>query len=137
MLSPDNRKVLEMATAALPVQNRTDILGDVDHRPIDLVHLAKQTLGNRSLENEVLRLFLTQSDIYLDRVHNACSREDRFAAVHTIKGSARNIGAWDVADAAETLEKAAADNCGGEVKGLETALVETRMFIRSILDEPQ
>ena len=34
-------------------------------RPIDLVHLARQTLGDRSLEQEVLRLFLTQMDVYM------------------------------------------------------------------------
>ena len=34
-------------------------------RPIDLVHLARQTLGDRSLEQEVLRLFLTQMEVYM------------------------------------------------------------------------
>jgi hypothetical protein len=32
-----------------------------DDRPIDLVHLARATLGDRSLEREVLQLFDRQS----------------------------------------------------------------------------
>ena len=104
-------------------------------RPIDLVHLAKQTLGDRSLEQEVLRLFLTQMGVYMDRVENASTHEERFAASHTIKGSARNIGAWDVADVAAHLESAAEDEITADVKALKNALDETCEFILSILDE--
>lgn len=104
-------------------------------RPLDLVHLAKQTLGDRSLEQEVLRLFLTQMGVYMDRVENAMTHEDRFAACHTIKGSARNIGAWDVADVAAHLESAAEDEVTSDVKALKLALDDTCEFIVSILDE--
>jgi len=104
-------------------------------RPIDLVHLAKQTLGDRSLEQEVLRLFLTQMGVYMERVENATSHKERFAAAHTIKGSARNIGAWDVADVAAHLESAAEDEIISDIKSLRHSLDETCMFILSILDE--
>ena len=106
-------------------------------RPIDLVHLAKQTLGDRSLEQEVLRLFLTQMGVYMDRVENASTHEERFAASHTIKGSARNIGAWDVADVAAHLESAAEDEITTDVKALRNALDEACEFISSILDEDE
>ena len=106
-------------------------------RPIDLVHLARQTLGDRSLEQEVLRLFLTQMEVYMDRVENAKNYEERFAASHTIKGSARNIGAWNVADVAAHLESAAEDEINADVKALKLALDETCQFILSILDEDQ
>ena len=106
-------------------------------RPIDLVHLARQTLGDRSLEQEVLRLFLTQMDVYMDRVENAKNYEERFAASHTIKGSARNIGAWGVADVAAHLESAAEDEIPSDVKALKLALDETCQFILSILDEDE
>lgn len=104
-------------------------------RPIDLVHLAKQTLGDRSLEQEVLRLFLTQMDTYIERVESATTHEQRFTAAHTIKGSARNIGAWDVADVAAHLESAAEDQIPADVKALKETLNETCIFILSILDE--
>ena len=56
----------------------------VSKRPVDLVHLARYTLGNRALEREVLELFLTQSQIYLERLRE--SAEDRAwrDAAHTI-----------------------------------------------------
>lgn len=104
-------------------------------RPIDLVHLARQTLGDRSLESEVLRLFMTQSEIYLERLEHANDEETRFQAAHTIKGSARNIGAWGVADAAAHIEKAGDKEIMADVAVLKDALRETCSFISSILDD--
>ena len=121
------------SVVALKIETETAQLGA--SRPIDLVHLARQTLGDRSLEQEVLRLFLTQMDVYIGRVENAKTHEERFAACHTIKGSARNIGAWDVADVAAHLESAAEDEITSDVKALKLALDETCAFILSILDE--
>ena len=40
-------------------------------RPIDLVHLSTYTLGNRSLETELLGLFRTQADLYISRLEAA------------------------------------------------------------------
>lgn len=73
---------------------------------IDEDHLGRMTLGDRRLEREVLELFLRQSTIMLDRVVGA-DRPLAAAAAHTLKGSARGIGAWRVARAAELLEQAA------------------------------
>ncbi len=39
-----------------------------DDRPIDLVHLARTTLGDRALEREVLQLFDRQSSILIARM---------------------------------------------------------------------
>ena len=69
--------------------------GDSDQdRPVDLVHLAKYTMGNRELELEVLTLFTKQSLIYLERLSNAADQQTWKEAAHTLKGSARGIGAW-------------------------------------------
>src|ERR1044072_5968845 len=71
-----------------------------DDRPIDLVHLARTTLGDRSLEREVLQLFDRQSALLIARLHSA--GPDGVAMItHTMEGSARGIGAWRVARAAE------------------------------------
>ena len=76
-----------------------------DDRPIDLVHLARMTLGDRSLEREVLQLFDRQSALLIARMRNAAP--DGVATIaHTLKGSARGIGAWRVARAAEAVELA-------------------------------
>src|SRR5690349_5709477 len=74
-----------------------------DDRPIDLVHLARTTLGDRSLEREVLQLFDRQSTLLLARMR-AAAPGGMVMLAHTLKGSARGIGAWRVARAAEALE---------------------------------
>jgi HPt (histidine-containing phosphotransfer) domain-containing protein len=75
-------------------------------RPIDLVHLARMTLGDRGLEREVLALFDRQATILVARMRDA--EPGAVASVaHTLKGSARGVGAWRVAGAAEAVEQAA------------------------------
>ena len=60
---------------------------------IDEAHLRRMTLGDRSLEREVLEIFARQTILMLKRMTGV---EPVFAAnaVHTLKGSARGIGAW-------------------------------------------
>jgi HPt (histidine-containing phosphotransfer) domain-containing protein len=75
---------------------------------IDEDHLGRMTLGDRSLEREVLEIFARQTTLTLDRIAGADPARAA-AAAHTLKGSACGIGAWRVAHAAERLEQAAAD----------------------------
>jgi HPt (histidine-containing phosphotransfer) domain-containing protein len=99
---------------------------------IDDAHLARMTLGDRRLEREVLELFVRQAALTLRRMIGA---EPRLAAAaaHTLKGSARGIGAWRVAQAAEQLELAAKN--GGvsavneAIAALEAASDEARTAI--------
>ena len=81
---------------------------DGDRKPavIDEPHLERMTLGDRRLEREVLELFVRQTTILLTRSAGA-EPPTAAAAAHTLKGSARGIGAWRVARAAELLEQAA------------------------------
>jgi HPt (histidine-containing phosphotransfer) domain-containing protein len=78
-------------------------------RPIDLVHLARQTLGDRALEREILDLFTTQVRAVLARLEAAAVAEARLDLAHTLKGSARAVGAWKVAAEAEACELHVAD----------------------------
>lgn len=73
-------------------------------RPIDLVHLSRQTLGDRALEEEVLGLFLRQIDKVAERLARADDAERRRIA-HALVGSARGVGAFAVADCAAEIEK--------------------------------
>lgn len=108
-------------------------------RPVDLVHLARYTLGNRSLEREVLELFLTQSSLYLERLREATDDKQWREAAHTIKGSARGIGAWRVvadAEAAEKLQGETLESGRGEaVRALEASIREANDYIRALLAE--
>ena len=85
-------------------------------QPIDLDHLARMTLGDRSLECEVLALFDRQAGMLLGRMRDATPAAIA-ATAHTLKGSARGIGAWRVAQAAEALEQAAASAIRGPDRG--------------------
>ncbi len=99
--------------------------------PVDLVHLARHTLGNRDLEQEVLRLFVRQSAAFLDKMKGAADHEQRARAAHTIKGSARGIGAWQVADCAEAVEGADAKE---PLAALEGAIDEANAYINALLE---
>ncbi len=74
---------------------------------IDEIHLGRMTLGDRGLEREILEIFVQQAAIMIERVANA-EPALAAAAAHTLMGSARGIGVWRVAKAAECLERASA-----------------------------
>jgi len=78
----------------------------VPDETIDRAHLFKMTLGDHSLEGEVLRLFDRQCRMLLERMKGADANCVK-ALAHTIDGSARGVGAWRVARAACAVEIAA------------------------------
>jgi HPt (histidine-containing phosphotransfer) domain-containing protein len=78
-----------------------------DDGPIDFEHLKRITLGDAGLEHEVLAMFAAQSAKLLDAL--AILPPEAGALAHTLKGSARAIGAFAVAEAAAGLEAALAD----------------------------
>jgi len=76
---------------------------------IDLVYLARQTGGDHELERELLTLFSQQCVRHLRTIHAGSDAQTRMDAAHTLKGAARAIGAWQVADAADAIEKQIAE----------------------------
>ena len=72
--------------------------------PIDRAHLAKYTLGSIELELEVLGLFAGQAPDTLASLRTAKNAKEWRDAAHTLKGSARAVGAWRVADRAVEAE---------------------------------
>lgn len=99
--------------------------GELQPTAIDESHLGRMTLGDRGLEREVLQLFLRQTAIMLDRIMGM-DPAVAAAAAHTLKGSARGIGAWRVARAAESLEHAANPITGAATDDLEDAIAELK-----------
>lgn len=73
-------------------------------RPIDLAHLARQTMGDRALEQEVLRLFIRQAQSAGAHIGNAPALE-RYRIAHALKGSARSVGAFALADCLAEIEE--------------------------------
>ncbi len=75
----------------------------VRSRPIDLVHLARQTMGDRALEQEILCLFVHRTKQARRHFAQADAKECQRLA-HRLKGTARRVGAFAIADCAEELE---------------------------------
>ena len=104
-----------------------------DDGPIDIEHLARMTLGDAGLEREVLAMFAAQAAGLIGAL--AAMPVDAPALAHTLKGSARAIGAFAVADAAESLE--AAIRHGGDpaaaLASLDDAVAKARMAVDAML----
>ena len=108
----------------------------VETKPaIDTEHLARMTLGERSLEREVLELFGRQADMLLPRIRRG-DPALAAASAHTLKGSAVGIGAFGVARAAEAVASSApvVAQCGssgssGAGPGLVGALAGRRRLV--------
>lgn len=88
-----------------PATGRIDTREDAGTKPIDFTYLRRFTAGNRDLEWEVLSLFVDAAPQYLKALDDACTAKEWHDAAHTLKGSARAVGAWRVARAAENAEK--------------------------------
>jgi HPt (histidine-containing phosphotransfer) domain-containing protein len=72
---------------------------------LDLSHLATQTGGDYALQREILTLFARQSrEILTSLQDHASSPQVRADLAHKLKGSARTVGAFGVAKAAEAAE---------------------------------
>jgi HPt (histidine-containing phosphotransfer) domain-containing protein len=98
---------------------------------IDIAHLSRMTLGDHALECEVLNLFLRQADMLLARMKGA-PPANIAAMAHTLKGSARGIGAWRVAHATEAVElaaKATGNDLNAAVNTLAAMVEEARALI--------
>lgn len=72
--------------------------------PIDRAHLARYTLGSLTLEREILGLFLAQLPLSIEQLRFAATDREWQVAAHTIKGSARAVGAWEIAALAREAE---------------------------------
>lgn len=93
-------------------------------RPVDLVHLARQTLGDRALEREVLGLFQVQARAIFAQLQTVTQPQARLDLAHTLKGSARAVGAWKVAEAAEFCE-----GLGDDASGWQGGLAQLQACI--------
>jgi HPt (histidine-containing phosphotransfer) domain-containing protein len=95
-------------------------------RPIDLDHLARQTMGDKTLEIEVLQLF-ARSTRHLLQELSASDADGVKALAHRLKGAADAIGAVRVSAAAATLENDGRDSAA--IARVSVAVVEAENFI--------
>jgi HPt (histidine-containing phosphotransfer) domain-containing protein len=104
-----------------------------DDIPIDIGHLGRMTLGDASLERQVLAMFSAQTDSLIGAL--TALPADAAALAHKLKGSARAIGAFRLADAAHRLE-AAIQNGAAPAKplgDLADAVAQARSAVEAML----
>jgi hypothetical protein len=122
-----------MKLAAEPAAARP--IPHVDPQPaIDLAHLARMTMGEAGLDREVLTLFDRQAGLLLARMQGAPAPLVA-AFAHTLKGSARGVGAWRVAEAAGAVEIRAAqpEDRAAALARLAVAVDEAKALIAGLL----
>jgi HPt (histidine-containing phosphotransfer) domain-containing protein len=104
-----------------------------DDGPIDIEHLERMTLGDANLEREVLAMFSGQAVSLIAAL--ATLPSEAGALAHTLKGSARAIGAFHVADAAECLEAVlrSGDDPSFALAELNEAIAQARSAIDAML----
>jgi HPt (histidine-containing phosphotransfer) domain-containing protein len=104
---------------------------------IDHDHLRRYTMGDQQLELEVLGLFAGELPKTLGSLRAARTETEWKMAAHTLKGSARAVGAWRVAAAAVAAEKSAGvvydpTGKGEAVAACETAATSAIAYIRGL-----
>lgn len=98
------------------------------HRPIDLVHLARQTSGDKVLELEVLQTFARQARSYLTDLSSG-NAEIITKTAHKLKGAALAVGAFDISSAAERVEGKAE---AADIIQLGNAIAAAENFINTL-----
>lgn len=125
----NSAKVARSLPPIIPVD-----VGDI----LDLDHLARQTLHDSELEREVISMFFEQSAQALRQIRNAAGHGQRIEAAHKLKGSARAVGAFRVAEASDRLESLPPGADEGQlldaIAGLHATVAEARAAIAGLLD---
>jgi len=91
---------------------------------IDLEHLKRYSGGNADLEAEVFALFRQQVEMWIRLLDPKADQESWASAAHSLKGSARSIGAHDLALACESAE--ITGNQGLTARSVAAQEVQTR-----------
>ena len=101
------------------------------HLILDRDHLARYTMGDSALEQEVLGLFIGQMPETVAMLRESRDAQAWQRAAHTVKGSAKAVGAWKLAKAAERAERRSDDSDDWDqlADAIEAAVAEVRACI--------
>lgn len=97
-------------------------------RPVDLVHLARQTMGDKELEVEILSLFARQARAAL--LEMTAGDLPPATVAHRIKGAAGAVGAFKVAGIAGEIEAGQTD--AASLARFGAAVIEAENFINKL-----
>ncbi len=96
-------------------------------KAVDYEHLHSQAAGDKSVMREVLKLFVEHAKQVIDELERASDEKTWKLWTHTLKGSARGVGAFAVADAAADAERHMLDKT--KIEPLKVAYEAARTFI--------
>ena len=86
---------------------QTGIIGKFNIRGLDTSEGMSRVDDDEELYLFILNSFITHAPKFIETVRNYNDLEELRIAVHTMKGSGRGIGAYEIGNMAEKLEKAA------------------------------
>jgi len=106
---------------------------------VDLDHLDKYTGGNFALNREILQLFDNQCQemlVKLEALAGEASAKPWREITHSLKGAARGIGAFALADAAAEAEKVGSDKMAAihAIERLKARSVAVQLFIEEFIN---
>lgn len=73
-------------------------------RPIDMMHLTKQALGDVGLEGEILRNFDEILAAHFGHLEGSSTVPELLHHLHIIRGASVGVGAWSLAEHAHVME---------------------------------
>ena len=103
-------------------------LPSADSALIDFDYLARQTSSDRMLEGDLLELFGRQCGALLPVIAGPNPVDERLFAAHTLKGSARAVGAWGLA---RLVERAEALLESGDTDGISNLMGELAPVVKA------
>jgi len=112
-------------------------------RPIDLDHLNRYTGGNRGLNEEILKLFEDQCVAMLQQLEDLAKGDGVGSKswrelTHTLKGAARGVGAFGLANVAAEAEKVPSERAAAieVVHRLKNKSCAVQLFVEQLLKSP-
>ena len=125
-----------VARLSYVVKPETSVEAPEGNRVLDLVHLARQSLGDPGLEKEILRIYSDASHAYCGRVQSARNLDELKISLHSLKGASAGVGATFVASAARAAEaelRETGDVCAETRADLAVTVEEVNTYISELL----
>ena len=106
---------------------------------VDLDHLDKYTGGNFALNREILQLFDNQCQemlVKLETLAGEANAKPWREITHSLKGAARGVGAFALADAAAEAEKVGSDKLAAihAIERLKARSAAVQLFIEEFIN---
>ncbi len=96
-------------------------------RPIDLVHLATLTKGDKAVEIEILQVFARQARGCLQALSTKSDKAEIKSAAQRLRNAAISVGALRVASCAELVDSKGVNN--DTLASVASAVLEAEHFI--------